>query len=384
MANGGLRLARNRSGAPISLAICAVIALVVIFVGRVQPTLFDRARAYASDHTAPVLETLRLPLRSAGEWASGLGHAFDVYQENQRLKQENARLRQWQDAALVLEQRLKRYQLLLNAVPDPALGSVTAHVIGRASRPFLDTMILDAGRRQHVKPGEAVVDDRGMIGRIFVAGEHTSWVILLTDLNSRIPVAIEPGGVQAIMIGDNSAEPYLEVSTERARLKTGQQVVTSGDGAILPAGLAIGKIYWDGSEFRTALRADAGHSEDVRVLDLKTTAETAPSPSVADLPVTAAGLPPLAPPAPKTIVPLPITPAPSPKPAMAASPRKSVAATPELATASPSEPAAANPAPGIASPAGAQSQNVPSAAVPPPAKPPAPPAAGDQPTPDDQ
>ena len=41
-----------------------------------------------------------------------------------------------------------------------------------------------------VKPGEAVVDARGMIGRIYLAGDHTSWVILLTDLNSRIPVTI--------------------------------------------------------------------------------------------------------------------------------------------------------------------------------------------------
>ena len=48
-------------------------------------------------------------------------------------------------------------------------------------------MILDAGRRQHVKPGEAVVDDRGMIGRIFLAGDHTSWVILLTDLTAAFP-----------------------------------------------------------------------------------------------------------------------------------------------------------------------------------------------------
>ncbi|MGH6890228.1 MAG: rod shape-determining protein MreC [Rhizomicrobium sp.] len=370
MANGSLRLARNRGGAPISLAVCAVLALTLIFLGRVQPTLFDRARAYASDRAAPVLDAVRIPLRSAGEWVGGLGQAFDVYQENLRLTHENAQLRQWQDAALVLEQRLKRYQLLLNAVPDPELGSVTAHVIGRASRPFLNTMILDAGRRQEVKPGEAVVDDRGMVGRIYVAGDHTSWVILLTDLNSRIPVAIEPGDVQAIMIGDNSASPFLEVSTEGARLKAGQQVITSGDGAILPAGLAIGKIYWDGSEFRTALRADAGHSEDVRVLDLKTTAEKAPVPTERDLPVTAAGLKPLASPPPQTIAPLPASPTPTPKPT-AAGPAAASAPT----GAAP-KPLASSPQP--APPAPAQQ---PLASSP---KPAAPPAPDDQPTPDDR
>ncbi len=58
------------------------------------------------------------------------------------------RLRQWQNAAMVLDSRVKRYQLLLHAVPDPALSSVLARVIGRANRPFLETMILDAGKAQ--------------------------------------------------------------------------------------------------------------------------------------------------------------------------------------------------------------------------------------------
>ncbi len=71
-------------------------------------------------------------------------------------------------------------------------------------------MILDAGKAQGVKPGEAVVDARGMIGRIYLAGQHTSWVILLTDLNSRIPVTIAPGNIQAIMTGDNTIAPSLE------------------------------------------------------------------------------------------------------------------------------------------------------------------------------
>jgi rod shape-determining protein MreC len=293
MVNGSLRAGRSRNGAQISLAICAALACVLIFLGRVQPTLFDRARAYTSDRVAPVLEAIRTPLRGVEHWAGSLADVFHVYQVNLKLKDENTRLRKWQNLALSLEQRLKRYQLLLNAVPDPEIGSVTAHVIGRASRPFLNTMIVDAGRRQDIKPGEAVVDDRGMIGRIFVAGDHTSWVILLTDLNSRIPVSIQPGNVQAMLTGDNSGAPLLVVSAQGARLRYGQQVVTSGDGALLPAGLSVGKVFWDGSDFRAALFADAGRSDDVRVLDLTLQAEKPPTPTAKDLPVTAAGLPPL-------------------------------------------------------------------------------------------
>jgi hypothetical protein len=112
-------------------------------------------------------------------------------------------------------------------------------------------------------------------------------------------------------------------------LHDGQQVVTSGDGALLPAGLAVGKVFWNGMEFRASLFADAGRSDDVRVLDLTLRAEQPPAPLAGDLPVTAAGLSPL-------------TPAP-PKPA--ASPPEA----PKVAGAAPSPPVAGNtPSPQVA------------------------------------
>jgi len=141
-----------------------------------------------------------------------------------------------------------------------------------------------------------VVDARGMIGRIFLAGDHTSWVILLTDLNSRIPVAIEPGNIQAIMTGDNTAAPSLETLGQGVQLKDGDQIVTSGDGGLLPSGLQVGTVAADGNIFRSVLLSDAGTSDDVRVLNLKSPPEQPPAPSPNDLPVAAAGLAPLAPP----------------------------------------------------------------------------------------
>jgi rod shape-determining protein MreC len=179
-------------------------------------------------------------------------------------------------------------------VQDPTLSSVTAHVIGRANRPFLDTMILDAGKNQGIKPGEAVVDDRGLIGRIYLVGQHTAWVILLTDLSSRIPVAVEPGHVQAILSGDNTTSPSLETSRPGVVLKVGQQIVTSGDGGLLPAGLPVGTVTWNGSEFRTSLLADATAADDVRILDLRQPPELPPTPAAGDLPAVAGGIAPVA------------------------------------------------------------------------------------------
>ena len=299
MANGTWKIARGRGSSQLSLAVFVVFALIVVLLGRAQPALFNHARAYFSDWTSPALETARVPVQAVGNWVGNIGDFFRVYRENILLKQENARLRQWQNAALVLEQRLKRYQLLLNAVPDPEVDGMTAHVIGRENRPFLNTIILNSGRKQGAKPGEAVVDERGMIGRVFLVGDHTAWVILLTDLNSHIPVTIEPGNMQAMLSGDNTSSPVVDVSAQGAQLKEGQQIVTSGDGGLLPAGLPIGMVWQDGQTFRAALLADAATSDEVRILNLKLAPEESAAPGPNDLPIAAAGLPPMAPPPPK-------------------------------------------------------------------------------------
>jgi len=321
MANGTMRYSRGRGNAQLPLAIVAVLAVVLVLLGKAQSSLFDNARASFTDWTRPALVWVSTPFDKMSTWFNGIDSIFVVYEENQRLKQENARLRQWQSAALLLDERLKRYQLLLNAVPDPSLNARTARVIGRASHPFLDTMIIDAGKSQGMKPGEAVVDARGMIGRIFLSGEHTSWVLLLTDLNSRIPVTIQPGNIQAIMAGDNTPNPTLDTLASTTPLKAGDQVVTSGDGGLIPPGLPVGVLVGEGGGFRVALLADAGASQDVRILDFKLPPEQPPAPSPNDLPASAAGLKPEAPPPPpaQQITPLQIVPpnGAAPKPGVA-------------------------------------------------------------------
>lgn len=291
MANNSWKIAR-RSNAQLPLVIVVALAIVLVLLGKAQSGLFDRARVHFTDWMAPTLERVRAPLADFERWMGSLDDIFIVYRQNLALKDENARLRQWRNAAIVLEGRVKRYQTLLHAVPDPSVNAMLARVIGRENRPFLQTMVLDAGRGDNAKPGQAVVDQSGMIGRIYLTGQHTSWVILLTDLNSRIPVTVAPENVQAIMTGDNSIRPILGAFSRNATLKPGDQVVSSGDGGLVPQGLPIGTVVADGDGWRVALLADAALSQDVEVLNFSRPSEDLPPRPEAQLPVVAAGLKP--------------------------------------------------------------------------------------------
>ena len=315
----------RRTNAQLPLLIVIALAIVLVLLGKAQSGLFDRARAHATDWMAPVLEKVRAPVAGFDRWAGSLTEIFSVYQQNLKLKEENARLRQWRNVAIVLQGRVGRYQALLHAVPDPQMNRVLARVIGRANRPFLQTMILDAGRGNHALAGQAVVDARGMIGRIYLTGQRTSWVILLTDLNSRIPVTIAPGNVQAIMTGDNSAYPTLDMVSHTVTLHAGDQVTSSGDGGLLPAGLPIGTVISDGAgSWRVALLADSTASQDVEILNFSKPPESLPA--IAQLPMEAAGLKPQVPQGPP---PAAATAAPAkPKPLAMAPPKPVTAAAP--------------------------------------------------------
>jgi len=327
----------RRSNVQLPLILVVALAVVLVLLGKAQGTLFDKMRAHATDTMAPVLEKVRVPVAGFGRWMGSITEIFTVYQENLRLKDENARLRQWRNVAIVLQGRVGRYQALLHAVPDPQMNRVLARVIGRANRPFLQTMILDAGRNNHVLPGQAVMDARGMIGRIYLTGNRTSWVILLTDLNSRIPVTVasssgKVGNIQAMMTGDNRAQPSLELVSRTVTLHAGDQVTSSGDGGLLPAGLPIGTVVADGADgWRVALLADAGSSQDVEVLNFSKPPEAPPA--SAQLPAEAAGLKPQAPPAPVTAPAQAAAPAPKPPVAAAPKPQSTQAPPPAEAEA---------------------------------------------------
>lgn len=282
MAGPGWKWTRGRGANQFPLVLCVLIAVAIAIAGRAQASIFDSARAALSDWTAPALSGFKVPLTAIQNWIGGFGSIFTVYSENAELKRENSELQKWQQVALSLEDRLRSYQQILNAVPDEKAPFITARVIGESSRPFVKTMILDAGSAEKVAKGQAVVNERGMLGRVYVTGENTSWVILLSDLNSRVPVVIEPSHRRALLVGDNTPAPELELDVGDGPVRPGDRVLTTGDGGLLPPDVPVGLVTGNGASTRVVLFASPANADavtilDYRVQDVPETADTIPA-----------------------------------------------------------------------------------------------------------
>lgn len=269
MAAGNWKLARNRGSvaAQLPLAICMVLAIVILLLGRAEASIFDSARAKFTDWTAPAINLVRGPVGMVERWCATLSDIFSVYDENVILREENESLRRWQDVALTLEDEVTRYQELLNSVRNPELPSITARVIGHSSRPFTKTLVVNAGGNQNVHKGQAVLDQRGLVGRIYVTGDNTSWILPITDLNSRIPVVIRPSNRRAILLGNDTRAPYLRLDSGQKEVHEGDRVYTTGDGGILPPELPVGVVVGQEDDLCAALFSNPEISDFVRIVD---------------------------------------------------------------------------------------------------------------------
>jgi rod shape-determining protein MreC len=87
-----------------------------------------------------------------------------------------------------------------------------------------------------------VLSGRGLLGRVTEAGHQSSRVLLITDLNSRIPVIIQNTRTKAILAGKNEDLMKLERLPVDSGLEVGQKIVTSGDGGQVPADIPVGII----------------------------------------------------------------------------------------------------------------------------------------------
>jgi rod shape-determining protein MreC len=157
---------------------------------------------------------------------------------------------------------------LLRLVPQPAVSFVTARVIANSGGAFVRNFLVDAGSDSGVARGQAVITGDGLVGRVVEVGTRAARILLVTDLNSRIPVIVERSRQRAILSGDNSGRPLLEYRDPAAAVNIGDRLVTSGEGGVFPPGLPVGVVSAvNGGTPRVAPYVELSRVEYVRIVD---------------------------------------------------------------------------------------------------------------------
>lgn len=222
------------------LLIGASVALMLL--DRADNIVVERSRTAVVDAISPILSILSQPVAGAAEILENVRELANLREENARLREERARLLQWHSAARELDAQNQALRELLNLAPEPRTRFISARVIGNTAGPFVRSALVTAGSREGARKGQAVMTGQGFAGRVSEVGRRSARVLLLTDINSRIPVLIERTRDRAVLAGDNTNFPHLLYLPPNSVAAPGDRIVTSGHGGIFPPGLPVGIV----------------------------------------------------------------------------------------------------------------------------------------------
>ncbi|MBV8118999.1 MAG: rod shape-determining protein MreC [Alphaproteobacteria bacterium] len=238
-----LSMLRRSAAQRLIAPLLVVFSVTMIVLGKVDQTLFEQLRISATDYAAPLLDGLSRPFVAITDVAERARAMIDTYHRNVSLTEENTRLLHWRQAALALAEENKALRDLLKLAPESARSFVSARVIASSGGAYLRNLLVDAGSENGIARGQAAVVGEGLIGRVSEVGTRAARILLITDLNSRVPVVVERSGQRAILAGDNSEKPALWFIEPAAPLRIGDRIVTSGEGGIFPPGLPVGIVF---------------------------------------------------------------------------------------------------------------------------------------------
>ncbi len=233
--------------AKLTLPVLIVASFGLMLVGKADALLVDRARVALADALAPIFAIVDEPLGQIRDAIHEAGGLWTLREQNARLRDENERLRRWQSIALALDAENQRLKATLRWVPDNAPAFVTARVVADAGGLYARAVLLSVGPGHSIRKGAIALDERGLVGRVTELGARTARVLLITDLNSRIPVIMETSRARAILVGTNGPRPRLLYWAEGTVPQQGERIVTSAEANALPANLPIGTVRYSAS-----------------------------------------------------------------------------------------------------------------------------------------
>lgn len=224
-----------------SLIALILFSIVLIVLSRLNFTAINYLKTGLNEVVYRVSFIVSLPEQQLNRSFIAINNHLNLYNDHYELKKQFKSLR-----GKELDNEYLKYEneKLRKLIDEYIINTkeLVAKVLLDKESPFLRSIILNKGSKDKVKIGMAVLDGPYLVGKVVEVNYATSRVLLISDLNSKIPVILEPGDIQSIMSGsgkDNGKIQYFKSDNELNERKI---VFTSGSGAIFKSGIPIGEI----------------------------------------------------------------------------------------------------------------------------------------------
>ena len=204
---------------------------------------------------------------------SGIQSIIDLKEIYQQL--ENYRKNQLSNSSsfqdiVSMKLKIAQYEELLNLTADLEYDFVTSRIVADFSDKIIGTILIKSNETEKLFVDMPATGPTGILGRVSSVDNKIARVLLLNNINSRLPVSISENAYQGIMIGQGQKNPIVEYVREYKNINVGDIVSTSGKGGIFPPYLVVGQVASiDGERIEVELIEDISQLTHIRLLNYK-------------------------------------------------------------------------------------------------------------------
>ena len=225
-----------------SLFVLIILSIILIFLETIDSKPLNYFRSFIKDTIYRGSLVVSYPGKSLSNLKDYVSGYVNVYSKYDKLKKENYELKGSISKTDFLELENKQLRKLIEESNYTLSDLVSARVMIDKQSPYLNSFIINIGSNKNIKNGMAVLDGKNFIGRIVDVNFFSSRVLLITDLNSKIPIISEPSGNHAILTGHGNNRPTLQYLSDNHQVNDGDKIYTSGKEGIFSPGITIGEV----------------------------------------------------------------------------------------------------------------------------------------------
>ncbi len=224
-----------------SLFALLFFSLVLIVLGKFNFPVINYLKTGINEVVYRTSFVASIPEKYIGYSYQAIQKHLRIYRDFNLIEEELKEIKVQNYQSKFLETENKRLKKILEDITYSS-NAIIAKVLIDKQSPFLRSIIINKGTKNGLKKGMAILSDEFLVGKIVEVNYTTSRVLLLSDLNSRVPVSIEPGSIQSILSGDGDRSGTIQYVKSDISIKEDSIIYTSGTGGLLKPGIPIGKI----------------------------------------------------------------------------------------------------------------------------------------------
>ena len=253
-----IRSAFLTKGSKQKFSLFALIVLSIIFlsVEKIETKPLKYFRAFVKDVIYRGAMVVSTPSKSINNFSDFIKQHVHLYDDYRKLKEENNELKNKISKKNFLELENNQLRKLIEEQVSSTSNFTSARVMLDKQSPYLNSFIINVGSNKNIKNGMPAMDGKNFIGRIVDVNFFSSRVLLISDLNSKIPVMIEPSANHAILSGHGDSKPTLEYLPKNHNIQDGDKVYTSGKEGIFSPGIPIGEVKIEDDIIKVLLFSD--------------------------------------------------------------------------------------------------------------------------------